>query len=79
MAMQLIAGMSREMLILSVLVKVVGDTEDKEDHSFLETLLVVHPLLGLGVPTGEGIKVPSSQPWWECQEKANDQCARKGS
>ena len=36
MVMQLIAGLSREMFILSMLVKVVGSTEDKEDHSFLE-------------------------------------------
>ena len=35
------------MLILSTLVKVVGGTKDKEDHNFLETLMVVHPLLGL--------------------------------
>ena len=50
------------MLILSMQVEVVGGTEDKEDHSFLETSLVVHPLLGVGVPTGEAIKVPCSQP-----------------
>ena len=46
MAMRLIAGLSREMHDLSVLVKVIGGTEDKEDHGFLETCLVVHPLLG---------------------------------
>ena len=46
MIMQLIAGMSEGMLILSVLLKVVGGAEGKEDCSFLETLLVVHPLLG---------------------------------
>ena len=50
------------MLILSVLVEVVGGAEDKEDHSFLETLLVVHPLLGMGILIREVIKVPSSQP-----------------
>ena len=50
------------MLIFSMLVGVVGATEDKEDHSFLETHLVVHPLLGLGVPIREVIEVPSSQP-----------------
>ena len=33
------------MLILSVLVEVVGGTEDKEDHGFIEKLLVVYPLL----------------------------------
>ena len=60
MAMQLIADLSREMCILSMLVKVVGSTEDKEDHSFLETLLVDHPLLGVEVPIGEAIEVPSS-------------------
>ena len=50
------------MLIVSILVKVIGSTEDKEDHSFLETLLVVHPLVGVGVPVGEVTDVPSSQP-----------------
>ena len=44
----LIADLSRETLILSKLVKVVGSTEDKEGHSFMETLLVVHPLFGGG-------------------------------
>ena len=29
-----------------MLVEVVGGAEDKEDNSFLETLLVLHPLLG---------------------------------
>ena len=57
-----IADLSREKLILSILVEVVGSTEDKEDHSFLETLLVVHPLLGMGVLIEEVIKVASSQP-----------------
>ena len=37
-------------------------TEGKENHSFLETLLVVHPLLGVRVLIGEAIKVPSIQP-----------------
>ena len=45
-----------------MLVKIVGSTEDKKDHSFLEILLVVHPLLAVGVLLGELIKVPSSQP-----------------
>ena len=58
MVMQLIPDLSREMLILSMLVEVVGGTEDKEDHSFLETLLVAHPLLGVAVLIREGIKVP---------------------
>ena len=74
--MQLIAGQSGDMLILSVLVRVVGGTEGKEEHSFLETLLVVHPLLGVGGPIGEMIKVAKS--WWECQEKAADQCGQEG-
>ena len=62
MAMKLIADLSREMLVLSMLVKVVDGIDDKEDHAFLERLLVVYPLLGLGVPIQEAIKVPSSQP-----------------
>ena len=40
--------LSKEMLIFSILVKVVGGTEGKEGHSFLEILQVVHPLLGDG-------------------------------
>ena len=39
---QLIAGLSGEMLVFSMLVDVVGDTKDKEDHSFWDTLLMVH-------------------------------------
>ena len=62
MATQLITGLSGEMLILSVLVEVVSGAEDKEDHGFLETCLVVHPLLGVGVLIGEANKVPSNQP-----------------
>ena len=62
MAMQLITGLSGEMLILSMLVEVVDCAEGKEDHSFLETHLVVHPLLGVGVLIGKPIKVPNSQP-----------------
>ena len=60
MVMQVIADLSREMLILSMLVKVVDGTDEKEDHDFLETLLAVHPLLGLEVPIRETIEVPSS-------------------
>ena len=48
------------MLILSMLVEVVGGVEDKEDHTFSETLLVVHPLQGMGVLIREVIEVPSS-------------------
>ena len=70
MAMQMITGLRREMLVLSMLVEVVpsmlvevaGGTEDKEGHSFLETCLVGHPLLEVGVLIGELIKVPSNQP-----------------
>ena len=48
--------------IPSMLVKAVDGIDDKEDHNFLETLLVAHPLLGIGVPIRQVIKVPSSQP-----------------
>ena len=47
--MRLITSMSKGMLILSILAKVGGGTEGKEGHGFLETPLVVHPLLGIGV------------------------------
>ena len=46
MVMKVITDLSGEVLILSVLVKVVDDTDNKEDHYFLETLLVVHPYSG---------------------------------
>ena len=62
MIMKLSTDLSRETLILSILVKLVGGAEGKEGHGFLETLLVVHPLLGVGVLTGEAIKVPSIHP-----------------
>ena len=62
MVMQLIVDLSREMLIFSVLVEIVDGTDDKEDHDSLETLLVVHPLLGMGGLIGEVKKVPRSQP-----------------
>ena len=39
-----------------MLVKVLDSIDDKEDHNFLETLLVAHPLLGMEVPIGEVIK-----------------------
>ena len=55
-----IADLSKEMLILSMLVKVVDGIDDKEDHDFLETLLVDCPLLGEGLPIRKAIKVPSS-------------------
>ena len=62
MVMQLITGLSRETLILSMLVKVVGSAEDKEDHSFLETCLVVHPPLGWEFQSGKGLKFPAVKP-----------------
>ena len=61
MVMRLIMDLSGEMVILSVLVEVVAGAEDKEDHDFLETLVVVHPLVGVGVLTGEVVKAPNSQ------------------
>ena len=60
-AMQLIAGLSGQILILRVLVKVVDGVKGKEDLGFPETPLVVHPVLGVGVPIGEGIKAPGIQ------------------
>ena len=53
--MWLITGLSKEALILSILVKEVDGAKGKEGHSFLETPLVVHPLLGVLI--GETIKV----------------------
>ena len=60
MVMSVIIDLSGEMIILSMLVKVVDGVNDKEDHGFLETLLVVHPLLGVRVLIWEVIEVPSS-------------------
>ena len=40
------------MLILGILVKVVGGIDGKEDHSFPDTPLVVHPHLGLEFQLG---------------------------
>ena len=62
MVMQVIVDLSKEVLILSMLVEVVDSMDDKEDHDFLETLLVFHPLLGVGFQFREAIKVSSSQP-----------------
>ena len=62
MAMQLITYLSDEKLVLSVLVEVVSGVEGKEDYHFQGTLLVVYPLLGVGVPIWEAIKVPVIQP-----------------
>ena len=36
------------------------------------------PSSWVGIPIGEAIEVPSSQPWWECQEKVTDQCGWEG-
>ena len=60
--MQLITGLSEGVLILRVLPKVGGGARGKEDHGSLETLLVVHPLLGVGVSVGEVIRAPIIQP-----------------
>ena len=49
-------------LTLSILVEVVDSAEGKEDHAFLEILLVVHPPLGVGVPIREAIEVHGNQP-----------------
>ena len=47
----------------TLLVKVVGGAEGKEEHGCVgEPPLVVHPLLGVGVLIGEAFEVPSSQP-----------------
>ena len=62
MVMRLITGQSEETLVLSILVEVVGGAEDKEDHGFLETCLVVHPLLGVGVLIKETIEVSCKHP-----------------
>ena len=62
MVMQLITDLSGEMLILSILIEVVGSAENKEDHGFLDTLLVTHTILGMGALIREAIKVSSSQP-----------------
>ena len=59
--MQLIAGLSEQTLILSILAKVGEGAEGKEGHGYLETPLVVHPLLGVGVPIRSVIEAPSIQ------------------
>ena len=55
-----ITDLSEEVPIPNMLVKVVDNVDDKKDHDFLETLLVPHPLLGVGVLIRVVIKVPSS-------------------
>ena len=59
MVMWVIMDLIKEVLILSMLVEVVDNIDDRVDHDFLETLLVAHHPLGVGVPIGEAIKVPS--------------------
>ena len=55
-----IEDLNKETPVPSVLVKVEDGVDDKKDQNFLETLLVAHPFLGIGVLIGEVIKVPSS-------------------
>ena len=61
-----------------MLVKVVDGIDDKEDHYFLETLLVAYPLLGVGFLIREAIEVPSTWPWQEFPEKVTDHCKQEG-
>ena len=60
MAMWAVVDLSEEAFIPNMLVEVVDGIDEKEDHNFLATLLVAQPLLGVGVPIGEAVKVPSS-------------------
>ena len=64
-----IMDLSKEAFIPIMLVDVVDCIDEKEDHDFLETLLVAHPLLRVGVLIEEVINVPSSQPCQEIQRK----------
>ena len=50
MVMQVIIGLSGEILILSMWVEVEVGVEDKVPHDYQETLLVGLPLLEKGVP-----------------------------
>ena len=61
MAMQLIAGISGEMIVCNVMVEVVDGTEGKENHSFPRDTSGGSPSSGVGLLIGEVIKVPSSQ------------------
>ena len=47
------------MLVPGLLAEVVDDIDDKKNHNFLETPLVPHPLLGVGVLMGEQLKFPA--------------------
>ena len=60
MVTQVIAGLGKEATMPSMLVNVVDDVDDKKNHGFLETPLVAHPLLGVGVLIRGAIKVPNS-------------------
>ena len=71
--MQLIAGLSKGALVLSTWAEVEGGTKGKENHDSWETLLVVHPLLGVGVLIGETITAPGIQPKQELWEMVIDQ------
>ena len=66
------------MLIYSVLVKVVGGTEDKEDHGFLETHLVVHRLQGWELWLKEELKFPAADHDKSVSRKPPTSMARKG-
>ena len=57
------AGLSKGTLILSILVEGRRSAQKaRKAMSFLETPLVVHPLLGLGVLIREAIEVPNILP-----------------
>ena len=51
--------LSEEALVLSMLVKVVDNIDDKKNHDFLETPLAAHPLLGWELFWGEWLKFPA--------------------
>ena len=55
-----ITDLSKEAPFPSVLVEVVDDVNNKKNHNFLETPLVAHPLLDVGVLIGGVIEVPCS-------------------
>ena len=59
MVMWAIVDLSEEMSVPSMLVEVVDNVCDKKEHDFLETLLVAHPLLVVGVPIRGVIKFPA--------------------
>ena len=73
----MIADLSEEAPVPSMLVKVVDSIEDKKDHDFQVTLLVAHPLLGVGILIWEVIKVPAVHQD-ECPEKVTNQWGQQG-